>query len=258
VLSARRRRGIRTLGHTVRTLALGATVVGLAVLALAGCETTAEKSALLAKKFHRVTISQRGLQITHASRTVKVLDATLVHDANGTAAVITLRNNGAKALRELPIALTLKGPSGRVVFQNNGPGLDPSLTSMPLLLAHQTSVWVDDQLPGNTFPASVTAVVGEAPISRGSPPRLRIVGQRLAEDPTEGASVQGTLINNSPVTQQDLVVAALARRAGKVVAAGRALLSSVPANSSSAFQVFLIGDPSGAKLELSAPPSSLR
>ena len=68
----------------------------------------------------------------------------------------------------------------------------------------------------------------------------------------------GTVRNRSTVTQQDLVVYAVARRGGKIVAAGRAVLPEVAAGASVPFQAFLVGEPSGARLEASAPPTTLR
>jgi hypothetical protein len=231
--------------------------IGLAALALAGCETTAERSAALARSFHRVKLSRQGLSITHPSRVVKVLDATLVHDANGTAAVLTLRNEGTQALHQVPIAITLKGSGGQPLYENNTPGLDPSLTSTPLLLPHRTSIWVDDQLPPSAFPASITALVGEAPMTDATVPRLDIRGAHLVEDPANGAGVQGTIDNRSSTAQQNLVIYAVARRGGKVMAAGRAVLAGLSGNTASPFQIYFIGNPAGAKLELSAPPSTL-
>lgn len=231
-----------------------AALLSMAV-ALSGCQTTAEKSAALAKRFHRQTVTQHGLSIARVSREVKVLEATVVHDANGTAAVVTLRNDASRALREVPIAIALKTPGGRVVYQNDAPGLDPSLTSTSLA-AHQTFTWVNDQVGASAFPATVLARAGEAPVGPTHPPRLDTQGVRLVEDPANGTVAEGTVVNRSAVTQQNVVVFAVARRNGKVVAAGRALLATVPQGGSSPFQIFFIGNPSGGKLEVNVPATT--
>jgi hypothetical protein len=232
-------------------------LAGTLVAALTGCQTTAEKSAALAKKFHRETIDQHGLSISRPSRYVKVLDATVVHDANGTAAVVSLKSNAAHPLRGVPIAITLTSPQGRVLYQNNGPGLDPSLTSTPLLLPHHVFTWVDDQIQAGAFPAQVTARVGEAAPGPPAPATIVVQGAHLAEDPAnEGTAARGTVVNRSGLSQQNLVVFAVARKDGKVVAAGRAVLSSLAARASSPFEVFFIGDPRHAQLELSVGEAS--
>ena len=73
--------------------------------------------------------------------------------------------------------------------------------------------------------------------------------------PTE-ASAEGSVLNHSSVAQAELVVNAVARRSGRIVAAGSAILASLPAGGSAAFQAFLIGDPKGALLTVTAPATN--
>ena len=48
----------------------------------------------------------------------------------------------------------------------------------------------------------------------------------------------------------------VARRAGRIVAAGRAVLPELPAGSRLPFQIFFVGDPHGAQLQVSAPATT--
>jgi hypothetical protein len=234
----------------------------LLTLGLAGCETTAEKSARLAKSAKHVVSDQSGLTVTRLNPNVRVIATVVLHDQNGSAAVVTLRNDSSHPLRDVPIAITLKDAHGAVLTQNNTPGLDASLISVSLLAPHRELTWIDDQIQTGATQATLSARVGEArPIADAPPagalPQLDIRGVRLFEDPTNGVGVQGTLTNRSAVAQQSLVVYAVGRRAGKIVAAGRALLPSVPAHASVPFQAFFIGDPRGTTLQVSAPLSTL-
>jgi hypothetical protein len=234
----------------------------LVALALTGCETTAEKSATLERQAKREraehpTLAQTGLSIAHASRDVKVVATSVVHSAEGTAAVVTLRNLTSKALRDIPIEITVRDAAGASVYTNSAPGLAASLVSAPLLTPHGELTWVDDQVRASAAAAAVSAKIGEAPATTTAAPRLSIEGAHLFEDPSNGPSVEGTLVNQSGVTQQELVVYAVARRAGTVLAAGRAVLALAPAGAATRFQIFFIGDPSGAQLALSAPPTTL-
>jgi hypothetical protein len=52
------------------------------------------------------------------------------------------------------------------------------------------------------------------------------------------------------------VVFGVARHGDRVVAAGRAVLPQLAAGASARFEVFLVGDARGARLHLSAPPTS--
>jgi hypothetical protein len=227
----------------------------LALLALSGCESTQEKSAQLEKTAHHTHLAERGLSIARASTDVSVLDAVLVHGAEGAAAVVTLRNDSARALRDVPIAITVKNAGGNTVFQNDAPGLEVALTSLGSLPAHGVATWVDDQVPASGGPASVTAIAGEAPAVSGALPQIEVAGVHPSEE-SGSATVAGTVRNRSSVTQQSLVVYVVARRGGRIVAAGRAILPEVAPGASVPFQAFLVGTPTGARLEASAPAST--
>jgi hypothetical protein len=231
--------------------------VVLVALALSGCETTAEKSAKLERAAKHVTVAQKGLTITQASADVKVVRAVFLHSSEGGAAVVTLRNGSARSLRLVPIAIAIKNARGSSVYSNSAPGLSRTLVSVALLPAHGELTWIDDQIQGAAATGTVTARVGEAPSAVGTLPKMSVEGARLHEDPTNGIGVEGTVVNHSAVGQQELVVYALARRAGRIVAAGRAILPTLSAGASTLFQAFLIGDPRGATLQVSAPATTL-
>ena len=79
-------------------------------------------------------------------------------------------------------------------------------------------------------------MIGEGKPVRGVLPTITLHEATLAE-----GSAEGTLVNSSSTTQSELVVYAVARRGGRIVAAGRAVLASVAAGVSSPFQIFFIG-----------------
>jgi hypothetical protein len=237
-----------------RVVALAAMLLALA---LTGCESTAERSAQLERVArHAQLSSERGLTIARVSRYAKVLSAQILHAGESTAAVIVVRNASTHALRDVPIAVTVRDARGGTLYQNNAPGLEAALTEVPLLPAGGKATWVDDQVQASGTPTSVTAVLGEAPNAPASIPRLRVSGVHTTEGVGSGPGASGTVVNPSGVTQQSLVVYALARRDGRIVAAGRALVPEIAAHRSSSFELFFVGNPHGAQLELSAPPST--
>jgi hypothetical protein len=236
-----------------RSLALG---LALAALALSGCETTAEKSAQLQRQAKRVTLDQKGLSITHQSAEVKVLGTTVVRDSERAAAVVTLRNRSARAQRDVPIAITVRDARGRTLFQNDGAGLESALVSLPSIGPHATVTWVDDQVPVSGGPASVSAKVGQAPSVAAALPELAIGATQLGEDPASGLVATGTVRNRSQTEQKSLVLFGVARRSGKIVAAGRAVVPELAPDASASFQVSFVGDANGARLEFVAPPTA--
>jgi hypothetical protein len=250
-----------------------ALVVAALVPGLAACESTQEKSAQLEReaKAHSATVGHSGLSIKKASHDVQVLTTALVANAEATAAVVILRDTSPYPLRDVPIAITVRDRHGRVLYQNNGVGLSQSLTSAALLQPGMQFDWVDDQvqLPtgaetaqsggAQTRGLSVQARVGEAPEVHepaGALPKLEIAQIHPIEDPGLGEGAAGTLHNTSSVSQTNVVVYGVASRAAHIVAAGRAELPTLAAAASAQFELFLVGDAKGAKLTLSAPPST--
>ncbi|MGC2375283.1 MAG: hypothetical protein WA484_15550 [Solirubrobacteraceae bacterium] len=230
----------------------------LLALALSGCETTAEESARIGKRLKSVTATEAGLSITRVSTDVKVVSATVLHGAEGGAAVVVLRNDSSHALREVPIAIAIKDAGGKTLFQNDASGLEAALVSIPSLKPHGKLAWVDDQMPTSGEAASVSARVGQAHAVTGNLPEIDVERVHPIQDPANGAGAAGTVSNRSKIVQRNLVVFALARRAGRIVAAGRAVLPELAPGASLPFQVFFIGDPKGARLEASAPSTTLR
>ena len=231
--------------------------LALAAVALGGCETTAEKSAQLKRQAKRVTLDEKGLSITHESAEIKVVDATVVHDSERAAAVVTLRNGSAHAQRDVPIAIVVKDARGRdaVSEQRRRAGRRTRLTAVDRS-ARDRDVG-GRSVPATGAPASVSARVGEAPSVASALPQLMIGAAQLSEDPASGTVASGSVRNASAVKQRGLVVFAVGRRAGRVVAAGRAIVPELAAGASAPFQVSLVGDATGAQLQFAAPPSSV-
>lgn len=226
----------------------------LFTVALAGCESTQEKSAKLKARAKHLTLASTGLQITRTSTQVVVVATTIVRSSEGAAVAVTLRNRSARALHEVPIAVTVTDAGGHALYQNNAAGLEAALVAVPSLAPHQTLTWVDDQVPASGGPARASVRVGEAPSAGGALPAVSIASVTPTEDPSNGAGASASAENHSNVAQHSLVVFAIARRAGRIVAAGRAVLPELAAGGTAPVQVYFIGEAGRASLELVAAP----
>lgn len=228
--------------------------------ATAGCESTRAKAEKFTQEGDRA-FAARGLRVGAANRDVQLLERVVVSDANGAAAVVVLRNRGGRALADVPIALAVKDARGTVLWRNDAPGLEPGLTHAALLAPGETVTWVNDQiiLAGGGRPAELGAKAGAGEPAPPTATRLAIEveGARLEGDPASGVTAVARAVNRSDVVQRDLVIAAVARRGGKLVAAGRAIVPVLKANGRETFQVFFVGDPRGAQLSFDAQPSTL-
>ncbi len=240
-------------------------LAALAALALTGCESTQEKSAKLeqaAKRLEAIAHAheeaiRRESTITRISDKVHVVAVTLLHSAEGAAVVVTLQNSSRTALREVPVGVSVRDSHGAQVYTNEVAGQAPPLIAVSYIPAHGRFEWIDDQVQASGPAVSATAKVGEGKAAVGSVPVLKVSGAHMIDDASSGLGAEGQIENTSSVSQQELVVYAVARRDGAVVAAGRAVIASAPAHSSSRFQLFFVGNPTGAKLEVAVPPSTL-
>jgi len=235
-------------------------VVALVVLAaglLAACESTQDKSRKLAAE-GKGLLSEHGVAVTKRSKDVKVVSTSVVQDENGTAVVVNLRSTSKQPLTQLPISIDVTGAGRKSLFRNDQPGLEPTLAHVPLVLPGSTLAWVNDQVTADSKPRAVLAKVGEGKgVSAARIPRVTLSRPHLQDEPVSGVDAVGFAANRSKVEQRKLVVFAVARRGGRVVAAGRAQIPRLKVGKRAKFTAFFIGNPRGARLELSAPPSTL-
>jgi hypothetical protein len=231
------------------------------VLILCGCQSTQERSAELQRAAKHDVLAVHDLSVSRENPSVQVLQSTVLHSKEATAVVVALRNTSSHAVENAPIEVTVRDAHGAVLYQNNASGLEPSLTTVSLLEPGQETIWVDDQVQssGGT-PTSASALVGEAARASGTIPQMSVAGTHLASEGGTEATLSGTVENHSQTAQQNLVVYAVARRASKIVAAGRAVLPEVTAGTNSGtnvpFQIYFVGNPSGAQIQTSAPATT--
>jgi hypothetical protein len=230
--------------------------LALLVLALAGCESTQERSAKLRARAHHLSLASSGLRIGRTSTQATVVGAIAIEGSEGAAVAVTVRNRSSRPLHEVPIAVTVTDGAGNTLYRNDTPGLEAALTTIPSLAPHETLTWVDDQVPKLSAGGRASAVLGEAPASSAGVPALAVSAMRQIEDPANGIGTSATVVNSSPVAQRTLVVYAVARSGTRIVAAGRAVIPEVPARASAPVQVYWVGDVRGARIELRPSPST--
>ena len=229
-----------------------------AAVAVSACQSSQAKNAALAKRGATILKQEKGLEVNQTSSTVTVVDTTVLSDTNGAAVVVTLKNDSQQALQDVPIAINVKDAKGKSVFKNDDPGLDPTLTSVPQMLPGQTVDWVNDQILATGTPKSVDVKVGVSQDTLPpNPPQVEASPPKLKNDPYSGLQVEGEVKNDSPVQQVDLTLFAVARKGNQVVAAGRGGIKVIAPNGGTRpYHIYFIGDPKGAQVTVTAPPSS--
>ena len=236
-----------------------ASITALLVVAaaFAGCETTMEKSA-------KLEVSGAGLaqletvKLGATNRDIEVLDKTILTDQYGTAVIIRLKNTGNQPQVDVPIQIDIKDPKGKSVFRNDTEGLEDGLLNIQVIEPGEETLWVHDQVFPNGKAASVEVTIGksEAPVP-ASVPEISASKPEINRDPVSGIEVQGEVTNESGVEQTDLLLYAVATRGGEVVAAGRGLVPKLKTGpKGEPYNIFFIGDPQGADIEVFATPNT--
>lgn len=222
---------------------------------LAACQSTQSKSAQISAELGPVK-KEVGLEIEEESKDVEILDTTLLSDPNGTAVVVEVENKSDQTLVDVPIAINVVDAKGRSVFKNDLPGLEPALTSIPLLKPEETLAWVNNQVLPIGEPADVEVEVGAgAATLAGEIPDVEVGEPELQNDPVSGVNAAGLAINNTDVQQDRLLIYGVARRGGEIVAAGRAAIEKLNPGRQRAYRVYFIGDPKGAELTVTSFPA---
>jgi hypothetical protein len=157
------------------------------------------------------------------------------------------------------VLVDVTGAGGKIVYSNETGGLEASLQRIALLRPGQAAWWVDDQVLTSQSATGVKLRIGTgSSLSSGAAlPILATSAVNVGQQ--AGVSVlSGHLVNHSSEAQSKVPVFAVAVRGGRVVAAGRAVVAALLGHSGASvpFQIFLVGNPMGAKIELTAAPTA--
>jgi hypothetical protein len=235
----------------------GCGVIGVSTSA---CESTEQESAKLNKEGDQLVAGQGALRLGAANHRVSVSDVTLVTSTERAAVAVRLTARSPQV--DIPVLVDVAGPNNKSLYSNATGGLEASLQRASLPRTGQPEWWVDDQvlLPRGTASGSakVKVQVGSASARHSAPPPtvLTATGVHLGQQNGIG-TVSGRIVGRFPNAHSKVPVFAVAVRGEKVVAAGRAIVSPPSARGEQVtFQIFLIGNPAGAKLQLSVAPAN--
>jgi hypothetical protein len=239
------------LSRWVIALAL-AVAVGVT---LSACESSQDKARAIRDQAQ--ASAPKPLVIPKPNKDVKVEGTTLLHDQNGDAVVVELRNETSKPLVNVPILLDIR--SGKqTVYKNDTAGIDFGLNHIALIKPHETFDWVNDQLTGEGKTVKVTVGQPEGKPPAGQLPPFTVTDPRLGHD-FSGVKVSGEVRDDSKVDQSHLILFAVARQGGRIVAAGRGQIKKLKHGAKPApYVIYFIGDPTGADVTIEAPPTVLK
>lgn len=240
---------------------VGALVLLAALVALAsGCQSTQAESAERELLGEQIINSEKVTnKIRVESKDIEVVDTTLLEDEAGTAVVVEVENKSDETFVNVPILIEVVDKKGKTVFANDLAGLAVPLVSIPVVEAGATVDWVHNQVLPTGEPDDVKVKVG-VPVTETPPtiPEIKVDEPKLEKD-LSGLEAVGFAENLSAVEQLDITFFAVARKGDEVVAAGRGALKRLlpEAPRPSDYHIFFIGDPTGADISVTGPPSVL-
>jgi hypothetical protein len=231
-------------------------VVGCGALAVtaSACESTESESAKIAREGGPAAAGPSALKLGAANRDVRASDVTLLSSGGRTAVAVKLTATSHGVQRNVPLLVNVTGTDGKQLYTNGTGGVEAALQRITLLRPHESAWWVDDQVLVSQKASAVKVRVGTGTSSRSkTSPTLTAKAAHVGEQ-SGLSTLSGELVNGSSKAQAKATVFAVALRGGKVVAAGRAVIASLPGRrgASAPFQIFLVGNPAGAKFELTA------
>ena len=236
-------------------------IIALATAVLAGTTLTAcESSQDKARKIQEQAIASapKPLVVPKPNKDVKVADTAIIHDQNGDAVVVELKNESKQTLVNVPILVNIRDAKGKPVYKNDTAGIDFALNHIAVLEPGQTFYWVNDQVTGQGKSAKVTVGEPEAKAPAGPLPELAVSPPKAGND-FSGAKVSGTVTDKSKLDQQHLILFGVARQGGRIVAAGRGQIKALKIDAKPApYVIYFIGNPVGADVIIQAPPTVLQ
>lgn len=237
--------------------AVAALAFAVALAGLTACQSTQDRSAELEKEGATTLLANSGLKIERESTEVKVVSTDVLTDAYGSAVVVGLHNGSTRNLVDVPILIDVRDAKGKSLYSNDIPGIEPALAAVPYIPAGGEVEWVNDQVLAKGKPSSVKVKVGASSDSYDGPlPDIEVTAPQLEGDPVSGIEATGNVVNRSGEELDRLLLYVIARKGGKIVAAGRGAIERLKATTKPRrYDVFFIGDPSGAHLDLTQFPT---
>jgi hypothetical protein len=222
------------------------------------CESTQQESAKIAREGKQLSAAPGTLKLGAVNRSVRVSDVTVLSSSGRTAVALRLTATSNFPQANVPVLVNVTGCGGKSLYTNDTGGLERLLQRMPLLRPHQSEWWVDDQILSSQSASGVKARAGTGSELRSgySGAIVAISGVHLGQQ--AGLSVlSANVVNRSAKAASKVPVFAVALRGGHLVAAGRAVVGRLPghAGALAPFDIFLVGNPAGASIELSAVPT---
>lgn len=227
-------------------------------MSAAACQSTEQESAKIGREAKAAPAGEAALKLGAINHSVHASQVTLISDGGRLALAAKLTNTSARVQVNVPLLVNVTGKGGKLLYSNAAGGVESSLQRIALLRPHQSAWWVDDQVLASQPALAGKLRVGSGPKAHTATFAEITTGATHTAREAGISTLSSELVNHSNKGLGKVPVFGVALRAGRVVAAGRAVIGALPGRrgASVAFQMVLVGNPTGAKIELSPVPSA--
>jgi hypothetical protein len=237
-----------------RVSAALAATAPLAVL-LSGCVSTQTVAARARLVDARTLASQTATEVTQANPSVSVEVPVVIRTPGAAAVVVTVHNDSARQLTDLPISVGVRTPSGRTTYLNRSTTLDYFDSHIAAIRPEASTEWVftTGAIPRGRAFAAVGVSQLHPTLGRSLPSVAVSVRRTLLR--TGGVILEVSVRNRSAIPQYDLPVYGIALRGGRAVAAGWASVTHVGTRGTTTSTLALLGSSHYDSLSLIASPT---
>jgi hypothetical protein len=240
------------VARSVSRLACSGLVATLGLGVLSGCDTTQDKSARAGLVATRMLVSRIPLRVGAANPGVTVRSTALVRSRGRLAVAVRLANRSGRPLNDLPIAVWLRRPHGPSVQLNRSADLLYFQTHLPGIAPGRAITWIFTSRRPVTESGTPFVRVGTRLAPRIEPAK-HIPSLSAEAVPGRGGALSARVSNDSGVPQYGLEVYASAVDAGRLRAAGSAIVEHLGPGHSKTVRVPLVGHAGAAPVTVEAP-----
>jgi hypothetical protein len=225
----------------------------IALPVLTGCDSTQDKNKRAEVAAKRKLEARKPIKDATKNPVIEINEVQAVGKGKDAVVVVSLTNNGAEVLSDLPITVGVKR-DGRTTLINKGPDIYYFANHVPAAAKGKETIWVGDfnrRIPKGKLFAQV-----------GQPTFPQTKGARFPEFALKTIShskgeVVGAFENKSGIPQYVVELYAVTRHGGKWVAAGRFRLTRVTGSGKLDFVIPMQGNAKKYTPSISAGPAIL-
>ena len=233
---------------------LPAVLLVLALAVLSGCESTFDKAERI--RAEQGTIADVVAVDVQQTEGITAETLAIIPSEDGLMAAVVIEvSSTGPGLLWAPIEVTLLDAAGAEVGTNNVPGADPTLIHLPSLVEGGTALYVNDQIAITGTPAEAQVTVAGVPVTAQLLPGLKVDNAIVTEDPSFGTTWTASVINNTDVRQEQVIVQAILRDGTTITSAGLAIVQGLDPGATAEVQGFFLGTGTGQR-EVFAPSAN--